>query len=72
MKTIVVFYWAIVIIGTAVVVTQIIIPAVNGRPLFPLLRKENRALEGELAEVQEEMDRRSLKQRIKNLRRNRV
>lgn len=72
MKTVVVLYWAVVIIGSALVVTQIIIPAINGRPLFPLLRKQNLELEGELAKVQEERDQRSLKQRIKNLRRNRA
>lgn len=55
-RTVVVLYWTVLIIGLAIIATQIILPAIQGRPFFPLLRPRVRNTETAIAVAREEQD----------------
>lgn len=55
-RTVVVLEWAIFVIGALLILTQIVIPAVRGRPLFPLLRSKGLRLETDIATAREDKE----------------
>lgn len=57
--------WTIIFLLAA---TQIAIPLVRGRPLFPVLNKRKRVLERELAEAREKADADAARDELKDLR----
>lgn len=67
-KFVVLTEWVVGVIGFVLIVTQIVIPAARGRPLFPLLRKRGLAVESKLAEVREEIDIAAREREIEKLR----
>ena len=56
MKFIPLLQWTIVFLGMLFLVTQIILPGFRNRPMFPLLRKRVREVEGRLAGAHEDVD----------------
>jgi hypothetical protein len=55
-KFVILIEWAILTIGALLIVTQIIVPAVRGRPLFPILRSRGRHVEKAVASAKEDID----------------
>jgi hypothetical protein len=54
----------IAVLFAVFVLTQVVIPLVTGRPIFPLFNKKHRGVDQELAEVKEEYDLAKKKQEI--------
>jgi hypothetical protein len=55
-RTFLVLEWAVLLIGAAIIVTQILVPAIRGRPLFPILRKRALKAEVKLAQARDRDD----------------
>lgn len=70
-RTVVILYWATIIVGLAVILTQILLPTFTGRPLFPLLRQKRRSLETEAANTREELDTAQIEQEIQSMKKQR-
>lgn len=63
------FFTDLLIIGLGLVLiafiaTQVIIPILDNKPLFPVLLKDSHKLETQLAEAKAETDRAAVKQQI--------
>lgn len=61
------FGMVIVVFMIAVVITQVLVPALMGTKLFPMFRKSRIALEGQLAEVREQLNEKVLKDELSRL-----
>ena len=55
-KTVILFEIALWALGATFIVTQIVLPAVRGRPMLPLLRRRGLSVENKLAEARENVD----------------
>lgn len=56
MTTIALLQGAMILILALIVATQIVAPAIAGRPLFPLLRKKRRDVERRIIQAREDQD----------------
>lgn len=59
---------AFAILGVVIIVTQVFIPLASGKPIFPMLLKDRKALEKQLEEANFELDNAALKSEIRNKR----
>lgn len=69
LKTIAIIEVTVIALGALMIVTQILLPACRGRPLFPILRSRNRAAESGLADAREVQDVTGLQKKTTELRR---
>lgn len=56
------------LIAAVVIITQIILPLVNGSKLFPIFRSSRNKIENEIREVQEQLSEQELKAHLDELR----
>lgn len=55
-KAVVIIHWGMIAVFLIFLITQVLVPAARGRPLFPILRRRNRRAEGMLAAARERDD----------------
>lgn len=48
--------WVVLLVGVIILITQIIIPGLRGRPLFPLFNPRRQAADAQLAKAREEYE----------------
>jgi F0F1-type ATP synthase membrane subunit b/b' len=68
-RSIVILEWMIVAILVVLFVTQIIVPVIQGKPLFPLLRKRGREIENQIAAAREDIELADKQGELSNLKR---
>lgn len=57
--------FAAIFIGLFLIFTQIVLPGVRGRPLFPLFRSKTPTLESQLAQVKQDADEALLEREVR-------
>lgn len=57
-------YWSFCALGLVVFVTQVALPLLRGRALFPIMRKRNYQVESALATAREDKDVRAVEKEI--------
>jgi uncharacterized membrane-anchored protein YhcB (DUF1043 family) len=64
MFTIRLFELALSALALLVIVTQVLFPLIDRKPLFPVFRKKKKAIERELEEVNQQLEEKKLQQEL--------